>query len=63
MFQLKRYSFAVSATPGASPAGTVLATCLPAGASVGSSVDEITISTIGAREQPRVRASKYACSM
>ena len=35
-----------------------LATCCPGGASVSSSVDEITISTIGSRDQPCVRASK-----
>ena len=40
-----------------------LATCAPGGASVGSTVDGISISTIGARDHPCVRASKNACSM
>jgi hypothetical protein len=35
----------------------------PVAASVGSTVDGISISMIGAREQPWVRASKYACSI
>ncbi len=40
-----------------------LATCAPGGASVASTVDGISNSTIGARDHPCVRASKYACSM
>ncbi len=40
-----------------------LATCIPGGASESSTTDGISISTIGAADQPRVRASKYARSM
>ncbi|HKU85032.1 MAG TPA: hypothetical protein VJV77_01720 [Casimicrobiaceae bacterium] len=40
-----------------------LATCMPRGASESSTTDGISISTIGARDQPCCLASKYARSM
>jgi len=40
-----------------------LATCIPGGASESSTTDGISTSTIGAFDQPCVRASKNARSM